>query len=162
MAGKRVLLTGASGFIGRNLLASELAHRHRVLAPSSRELDLTDAVAVEAWFAAHPIDIVIHSAVKPGHRNAPSREGLLEANLRMFFNLLRQSERVERILNLGSGAIYGPGGLPRVTEDGFGLRVPEDEHGFTKYVCALAGSARNVVEGQRDGGSEEAAEGIRL
>ncbi len=36
---KELLLTGGSGFIGRNILESYLARDFRISAPTSRELD---------------------------------------------------------------------------------------------------------------------------
>lgn len=143
----RVLLTGGSGFIGRHV-ADRLRATHEVLAPTHAELELTDAAAVSRWLAANPVDVVVHAAVKPGHRNAPDRTGLAERNLRQFFNLVRCREAFGRFVLIGSGAAYGmhrP--LVRVAESRLGEEVPVDEHGFSKYVEALwlAGD-RDAVE----------------
>ncbi len=132
----RVLITGGSGFIGRNL-AEQLADEFAVLAPSHRELELLDEEAVEAYLSAHRVDFVVHSAAKPGHRNAPDRSGLVEANLRMFFNLARQADRFERLVFLSSGAAYDLRHYqPRMPEEYFDTHVPADAVGFPKYVCA--------------------------
>lgn len=84
IAQKNILLTGGSGFIGRNILESFLSDKYHILAPSSRELNLPDEKSVDAYFESHQIDIVVHSAVKPGHRNAKDFSDLFYTNTRMF------------------------------------------------------------------------------
>jgi GDP-L-fucose synthase len=131
-----ILLTGGSGFIGQALLRG-LAAGHELLAPSRRELDLLDAQAVRAYLREHPIDAIIHAAVQPGHRNAQDPTRQLDRNTRMFFNLVRAMEAGTRMVFLGSGAVYDTR-LPMeaIAEDAFDRSVPEDEHGFSKYLCA--------------------------
>ena len=132
----RILLTGGSGFIGRNL-SEHLSRDHEVLAPSHAELDLSDDVAVDAWFGAHEVDAVIHGAVRPGHRAAQDPSRQIWNNLRMFFNIERNRDRFGRLVFLSSGAAYDArGSLVRVVEDHLGTSVPEDEHGLSKYAIA--------------------------
>ena len=133
---KRILLTGGSGFIGRNIRESFLAEKYEIVSPSHKEVNWADSEAMDAWFSTRSFDAVIHAAVKPGHRNAPDHEHLLYTNTRMFFNLVRHADRCGRILNIGSGAIYDMRHYePAMKEDFFGRYMPEDEHGYTKYIC---------------------------
>ena len=133
---KKILLTGGSGFIGRNLRESFLSQAYELYAPSHAELDLSDTDSADSYFENHRFDAVIHAAVKPGHRNAPDLSHLFFTNNRIFFNLVRHADRCGRILNLGSGAIYDMRHYaPMMTEDYFGRYVPADEHGYNKYVC---------------------------
>lgn len=133
----RILLTGGSGFVGRHS-AQRLRTAHEVLAPTHAELDLTDAQAVRRWLAVNRVDAVVHTAVKPGHRNAPDAKGLAEQNLRQFFSLVSCREAFGRFVVVGSGAAYGvQRPLVRVAEVSLGEAVPDDEHGFSKYVEAL-------------------------
>lgn len=133
---KRVLLTGGSGFIGRNIRESLLAERYELECPSHKELDLADTDSADAYFARHQFDAVIHAAVKPGHRNAPDLSDLFFTNNRIFFNLIRHADRCGRILNLGSAAIYDMRHYePMMKEEYAFVHVPADEHGYNKYVC---------------------------
>jgi UDP-glucose 4-epimerase len=143
----KVLLTGGSGFIGRNVI-EQLGGRYELLAPSHAELELTDAGAVAAWLARHPVDAVIHAAVRPGHRNAADPSRQLEINLKMYLNLVRCRDFWGRLIFVSSGAVYGTqGDVVRAKEADEGRVVPADEHGFSRYVLAeLARHAPGVVE----------------
>jgi UDP-glucose 4-epimerase len=132
----RILLTGGTGFIGRNL-REHLSREHEVLAPTHSELDLADNLAVDAWFRAHEVDAVVHGAVRPGHRAAQDPSRQLWSNLRMFFNIARNRDRFRRLVFLSSGAVYDTREpLVRVAENRLGASVPEDEHGLSKYAIA--------------------------
>lgn len=133
---KNILLTGGSGFIGKNILESYLNEKYCIWAPSSKELDLIDEQSVDNYFKSHNIDIVIHAAVKPGHRNAKDFSGLFYSNTRMFFNLERHRNEYEKMLVLGSGAIYDNRNYrPKMKEEDWTNFIPADEHGYCKYVC---------------------------
>jgi UDP-glucose 4-epimerase len=132
----RVLVTGGSGFIGRNLI-EYLSRTHEVLAPTHAELDLADPVALDRWFSEHEVDVVVHGAVRPGHRNVSDPSRQLWTNLRMFFGLMRNSDRFGRLVFLSSGAVYDVAQpLDHVTEADFGSSLPSDEHGLSKYAIA--------------------------
>jgi UDP-glucose 4-epimerase len=132
----RILLTGGTGFIGRNL-SEHLSQAHEVLTPTHFELDVADNRAVDAWFRTNNVDAVVHGAVRPGHRAAQDPSGQLWNNLRMFFNLMRNRDRFGPFVFLSSGAVYDTrGSLVRVAEDQLAASVPEDEHGLSKYAIA--------------------------
>src|ERR1022692_790557 len=84
----RILITGGSGFIGRNL-AEQLASTYDVSAPSSAELNLLDANAVRQYLIAHTFDVVVHTATTRSNRRLAAPPDLLDRNCRMFFNLAR-------------------------------------------------------------------------
>lgn len=56
-----VLVTGAgpNGITGK-LIREKLANEYMILAPSSKELDLTDDAIVNRFFEENKIDYVIH------------------------------------------------------------------------------------------------------
>lgn len=134
---KKILLTGGSGFIGRNLRESYLSQQYELIAPTHQELDLVDTDAVDNFFQNKSFDVVIHAATKPGHRNAKDLNELLKTNLRLFENLARNSDHFGRLINLGSGAIYDISvNNASVTEDEIFRRMGKDDHSFCKYLIA--------------------------
>jgi nucleoside-diphosphate-sugar epimerase len=143
----KILVTGGSGFIGRNLV-ERLLLAHAVLAPGHRELDLEDEASVGKYLGAHRFDAVVHCAVRPGHRNAADPSGQLDRNLRMFLNLASNRSSFGRMIFLGSGLAYGKDHYsPRMAEDRLGAHVPRDEGGFSKYVIArFIEEADGIVE----------------
>jgi UDP-glucose 4-epimerase len=134
----KVLITGAGGFIGRNLL-EQYDGRLQVAAPSRAELDLLDAEAVRAYLERHRFDAVIHAATDRSTRKLGSGPELLNRNCRMFFNLARNPHTFGRMLFLSSGAVYDRAHCrPRMSEADFDKCVPADDYGFSKYICAKA------------------------
>jgi dTDP-4-dehydrorhamnose reductase len=59
----RVLLTGASGFVGSNLARVFAARGAEVVAPGHAELDLVDRAAVARAVAAAEVDAIVHAAI---------------------------------------------------------------------------------------------------
>lgn len=133
----RVLITGGSGFIGRNLLESFLYSKYRIFAPSHSELDLLDTENVDYFFKNNNFDVVIHAATKPGHRNALDHTNLFYSNIRMFQNLERNKNHFGKFINLGSGAIYDISkNITNASENAIFWHMGKDDHSFCKYVVS--------------------------
>lgn len=131
----KLLLTGGNGFIGKNIQESFLAEKYDITAPRSFELNLADTACVDEFFRTREFDVVLHSATKPGHRNAKDPTNLFYTNVRMFENLVRHTDKFGKLINFGSGAVYDIAADNRmVTEDQIGLRCGKDDHSFCKYV----------------------------
>ena len=132
----KLLVTGASGFIGRNLV-ERFPAGCQVAAPPRTELDLLDPVAVRGYLERHRFDAVIHAATERSNRALGPAPHLLERNCRMFFNLARNAHAFGRMLFLSSGAVYDRACVPSlVAEEQFDARVPSEDYGLSKYVCA--------------------------
>lgn len=116
MAKRTLLLTGSTGMVGRNILEHPSASDWAILAPPSRDLDLTDASAVAAYTSAHKPDIVIHAAGQVGgiQANIANPVAFLERNTAMGRNIIMAAYQsgVRNLLNLASTCMY-----PRFAEN---------------------------------------------
>lgn len=132
---KTIFLTGGSGFIGRNIKESYLAEKYELIAPSHKDLDLLNENAVYSFFNNHKIDIVIHGACRPAHRNALKPELAFYENMLMYYNIIKNKTKFKKMLVLGSGAIYDMRHYkPKMNEDYYGRFIPIDQHGFSRYL----------------------------
>lgn len=138
-----ILITGARGFIGKNLveyLASEHSGKYNLFFPFHKELDLLDIKAVEKYIKDNSIEGVVHAASVGGTRKTAYDSGLTDIvsrNLKMFFNLERHLPRIKQFISLGSGAEYDKAHyVPRMSEDYFDKHIPSDDYGFSKYAIS--------------------------
>lgn len=131
-----LLITGGSGFIGRNL-AEQLRGHYEVTALTRAELDLCNEESVRQFFATRRFDVVLHSATVRFTRMTAEPPNLLHDNLRMFFNLARYRDCFGRLFYFGSGAEFDRRHyVPFMSEDYFGAHTPVDGYGLAKYVSA--------------------------
>lgn len=134
----KILITGSNGFIGKNLKLS-LINKYEIFSPSHKEVVWSDWESVKNYFNAFPVEVIIHCANKPGHRDAKDKNNIAYENLRMFTNLYEAFRKysVKRFIMLGSGSVYDMYNYrPRMREEELGLYVPSDETGFSKYMCS--------------------------
>lgn len=106
----RVLLTGGSGMVGRNLREHPAVAAWALLAPASAELDLTDAAATQHYVQQQRPDVIIHAAGRVGgiQANIARPVDFLADNARMGLNLVlaARTAGVPRLINLGSSCMY--------------------------------------------------------
>lgn len=132
---KRVLLTGGSGFIGRNI-APIMRQFCELYAPTRKELNLLDAAAVEKYIIDNKIDVVLHSANPNPVKNAlDSADKMFEDSIRVFMNLYHAQPHYEMMYTLGSGAEYNKQlDMVSVTEEDENRSVPYDSYGLAKHT----------------------------
>ena len=135
---KTVLITGAgpTGVTGR-AIREYLENDYVILAPSSKDLDLTDDAAVRTYFDAHHIDFVVHCATYRSNISQTTHmvDEELESNLRMYFALASQSDKFEKMVYLGSGAEYDKTRpIVNIKEEQFGESIPKNKYGLGKYI----------------------------
>jgi UDP-glucose 4-epimerase len=142
-----ILITGASGFIGKHL-TEYLSEKYHLLTPTHQQLDLLNENAVLRYFRNHTIDIVIHCAVIGGHRKEQHEIGMFYNDLRIFFNIVRCNHLFKRMINIGSGAEYDKRfPIVHVKEEDISRHVPNDEYGLYKYICAnYINQMANVID----------------
>lgn len=133
---KKILLTGSNGFIGKNIKESFLSKKYEIVCPGSKELNLLDKHCVEEFFVSHPFfDVVLHSAAKPGHRNAKDPNNLFFCNMKMFENLIKFEKHFDKFINFGSGAVYDTEKEIKDAEEIAMFESPGNkEHDFCKYL----------------------------
>ena len=104
---KKILITGGSGFIGRNACEYLVKKGYTVLAPTSSELNCIDECAVKDYLTHNHIDIVLNFAVY-GDGEDKSKDGtkILDYNLRMYYNFAKYNGLYDRMFYAGSGAEY--------------------------------------------------------
>ncbi|MFH1808555.1 MAG: NAD-dependent epimerase/dehydratase family protein, partial [Pseudomonadota bacterium] len=107
----KIYVAGHTGLVGsaivRRLQAggyTKLVHR------DEKELDLTDARATDAWFAAQKPEYVVLAAAKVGgiHANNTFPADFIRINLQIQTNVIDCCHRhgVKKLLFLGSSCIY--------------------------------------------------------
>ncbi len=134
---KKILITGGSGFVGRN--TSEFLKKYtqyQVFAPTSKELNCIDEREVRAYLEREKFDIVLNFAVY-GDGIDQKKDGtkILEYNLRMFHNFARYNSLYEKMIYAGSGAEYDKRfPICSVKEEEIGQSIPVDQYGLMKYT----------------------------
>lgn len=124
-----ILLTGGTGFIGKNLYEG-LKGEYKIFAPRHSELEIADYDAVRKYIIKNKIKVVIHTAVKGG-------DLVLENILRMFLSIYNNLDLLDRFINFGSGAEYAKTrDLKKVKETELGKFIPQDNYGLGKLICS--------------------------
>ena len=117
----KILLSGASGMVGRNVTGSLHNQKYDLLPPSHKELDLLDKNAVTDYLEKNRPDMVIHAAGTVGGIVANSRQPLkfLVENLDMGRNIIYGADKagVKKFLNLASSCMYPRNHDTPLTED---------------------------------------------
>ncbi|MBE6069676.1 MAG: NAD(P)-dependent oxidoreductase [Clostridium lundense] len=143
---KRILLTGGTGLVGRNILPI-LREHYTIDAPTRQELNLLDEKAVEDYIKNNHYDIIIHSANPNGVKNPLDQNvNMVEGSLRCFLNFYRMREYYGKMFYLGSGAEFSKTrDMVSISENEFDQFIPPEEYGFGKYVMyQLASQTENV------------------
>lgn len=133
----KILIIGANGFIGRHL-CEYLAKNstYILLTPDSKMLNISDEISVDSYIDMIKPDIIINCANRGGGRDS-GNENIVHCNLRMFFNIVKHSDKVSKIIHFGSGAEYSKHKpIVDAKEEEADTSIPLDEYGFYKSVCS--------------------------
>ncbi len=145
---KKILITGSSGFIGKNLKEG-LKGKYEIYCPIREELDLLNLDGVKTYFKENKFDVVIHAATTNATRNhLITPYDILDRNLCMFFNLVQCRDCFGKMYYFGSGAEYDMEHyIPDMKESYFGNYIPKDAYGFSKYIMSkICGENENIYD----------------
>jgi GDP-L-fucose synthase len=106
----RILLTGSRGMLGSSIKRHLSDAKFDLLAPTSADLNLLNAKAVDDYIRTNKPDAVIHAAARVGgiQANIDSPYEFLTENIRMDSNLLTASleYKVPNLLYMASSCMY--------------------------------------------------------
>lgn len=110
MNSSTILLTGGSGMVGRNILEHPKVKKWHVIAPTSKELDLTDFLAVDSFVRKVQPKMIVHAAGHVGgiQANIENPIMFMDRNLTIGRNIIMASHQagVRQFLNIGSTCMY--------------------------------------------------------
>ncbi len=139
----KIYVAGHRGLVGSAILrALERAGYERLLTRTHAQLDLTDARAVEAFFAAERPDYVFLAAAKVGGiaANATYPADFIRENLAIELAVIHAAHRfgVRKLLFLGSSCIY-PRDCPQPIREEYLLTGPLETTNEAYAVAKIAG-----------------------
>ena len=139
---KYIFVAGANGMVGSALVRRLQSEDCTILAPGRKEIDLTDAAAVDRWFAGHKPQTVFMAAAKVGGimANATYPAEFLAQNLAIELNIMQSSFKhgVEKYLFLGSSWIY-PKAAPQPLKEEYLMTGPLEPTNEAYAVAKIAG-----------------------
>jgi len=143
LAGKRVVVTGGMGFLGKNVVRKLEEHRcHEIFVPRSRDYDLVRMEAVERLYMDARPDAVVHLAARVGGIGANMRNpgSFFYENLLMGVQLIEQGRLhgIEKFVAIGTICAY-----PKFTPVPF----KEDDiwNGYPEETNAPYGLAKKML-----------------
>jgi GDP-L-fucose synthase len=145
--GKRVLVTGASGFLGRHLVPLLQKEQGELFTPTHKEYDLVEQVNVRRLFADFRPQIVFHFAALVGGILADKRRpaDFFYQNLLMNAMVFHEAylSGVEKYITCMCGCSYPKDALSPIGEDTLFQGYPQPES--APYALA---KSMNVVQSE--------------
>lgn len=138
----KVVVTGGSGFLGRNICQKLTEQKVKLYSVSSRDGDLRDRGQCQKMISALKPDIIIHAAGKVGGigLNKDKPYTLWSDNLRMGLNILDTAitSRVSKVVIIGTICEY-----PKFTPVPF--REEDLHNGYPEETNAPYGYAKRAI-----------------
>lgn len=134
----KILLTGSSGFVGRNFKES-FSKKYEVFAPEKEEANFADVRSAAAYFRDKKFDAVVHAASR-------REDGETENALVVFKNVQYNAvlTGVKKLLVIGDESdiddkrilddVDDFGYVSGFPHDDFGAFIPSDPYGLSRYL----------------------------
>jgi GDP-L-fucose synthase len=147
----KVIITGAYGFVGKNLVNEACDLDVKLFIPSRQELDLLRPESIHVTLNRIQPDVIIHAAGRVGGilANVNAQDEFLFENAQMGLNLLKvSSERgVKRLYNLGSSCMYPANVNAPLTSDMlFAGNIEPTNFGYATAKLLVAAYCNTVRE----------------
>lgn len=117
----KILLTGSTGMVGRNILENKHILEYDLLSPGSKELNLLSYSDVDKYIKIHKPTFIIHAAGKVGgiEANIAQPVNFLIDNLDMGRNIIMAAKNngVKNLINLSSSCMYPRNAMNPLSED---------------------------------------------
>ena len=137
----KILITGSTGMVGRNIVEYKEAQFYEILAPKREELNLLDKTQVLAYLKRHKPNIIVHCAGLVGgiSANIANPVEFLSQNVSMGLNIIMAALEcgVEKFLNIASSCMYPKEGKNPLSEDlilNGGLEPTNEGYALAKIV----------------------------
>jgi dTDP-4-dehydrorhamnose reductase len=124
---KKILITGANGYIGGSLWES-LKKFYNVITVTRKDFDLTDCEATKKFFHGKYFDIVINTSIVGGHRQIPDSADIIAQNAKMYWNIIANKASYDKFIGFGSGAELG---MPNSQ-----IQIPNTYYGISKKIIS--------------------------
>lgn len=138
----KILLTGANGMVGKNILEHSKAQQYEILAPKRSELDLLDRSNVRTYLSEHKPDFIIHGAGRVGgiHANVKNPVFFFSDNATGGINLITNAFEcgIKKFLNISSVNIYPSNSINPLKEESLLLGPLEsatEGYSLAKLIC---------------------------
>ncbi|MCW2920848.1 MAG: NAD-dependent epimerase/dehydratase [Thermoleophilia bacterium] len=130
----RLLVTGADGFVGRNLMADLLAAGWDAVGVDHADGDLTEFGVAERLVREHRPDVVVHLAAQVGRLFGEDDVARSITSNALATGLLAKAtaDAGARMAYVSTSEVYGDQGDADCAEDG-PLTLPHNIYGLSKY-----------------------------